>query len=79
MLADYKLIDFLKEYEKLNGKLAISPNMHLHLHLHLKEYVENYGSIYGFWLFSFERYNGMLGSYHTNFPRPWKYKLCASL
>ena len=25
-----------------------------------------YGSIYGFWLFSFERYNGILGSYHTN-------------
>ena len=65
MLADYKLIDFLKEYEKLNGKLAISPNMHLHLHL--EECVENYGSIYGFWLFSFERYNGMLGSYHTNY------------
>lgn len=64
MLADCKLLDFLKEYEKINGKLAITPNMHLHLHL--KECVENYGSIYGFWLFSFERYNGILGSYHTN-------------
>ncbi|PFX13057.1 hypothetical protein AWC38_SpisGene22896 [Stylophora pistillata] len=30
------------------------------------ENVENYGSIYGFWLFSFERYNGILESYHTN-------------
>lgn len=38
----------------------------MHLHLHLKECVENYGSIYGFWLFSFERYNGILGSYQTN-------------
>ena len=28
--------------------------------------MQNYGSIYGFWLFSFERYNGILGSYHTN-------------
>ena len=64
MLADCKLMDFLKEYEKLNGKMSISPNMHLHLHL--KECVENYGSIYGFWLFSFERYNGILGSYQTN-------------
>lgn len=64
MVADCKLLDFLKEYESINGKLAISPNMHLHLHL--KECIENYGSIYGFWLFSFERYNGILGSYHTN-------------
>ena len=63
-MADCKLLDFLKEYERINGKMAISPNMHLHLHL--KECVENYGSIYGFWLFSFERYNGILGSYQTN-------------
>lgn len=65
-VADWKLLHFLKEYEKVNGVLSITPNMHLHLHLHLKECVENYGSIYGFWLFSFERYNGILGSYHTN-------------
>ena len=38
----------------------------MHLHLHLRERVENYGCVYGFWLFSFERYNGILGSYHTN-------------
>ena len=42
----------------------ITPNMHLHLHI--KECVENYGSVYGFLLFSFERYNGLLGSFHTN-------------
>lgn len=39
----------------------------MHLHLLLKECVENYDSIYGVWLFSFKRYNGMLGSYHTNY------------
>ena len=33
MLADCKLLHFVKEYEKINGELAISPNMHLHLHL----------------------------------------------
>ena len=48
----------------MNSELAITPNMHLHLHL--KECVENYGSIHGFWVFSFERYNGILGSYHKN-------------
>ena len=36
---------------------VITPNKHLHLHL--KECVENYGCVYGFWLFSFERYNGL--------------------
>ena len=64
MLSDTKFMDFLKEYESLYGKASISPNMHLHAHL--KECVENYGSHYGFWLFSFERYNGILGAYHTN-------------
>ena len=64
MLADCKLMHFVKEYEKINGEMTITPNMHLHLHL--KECVENYGSIYGFWLFSFERYNGILGSCQTN-------------
>ena len=64
MLADSKFMHFLKEYETLFGKSSISPNMHLHAHL--RECIENYGSIYGFWLFSFERYNGILGAYHTN-------------
>ena len=64
IVSDWKLLHFLKEYEKINRELAITPNMHLHLHL--KECVENYGSIYGFWRFSFERYNGILGSYHKN-------------
>lgn len=64
MLAGCKLLHFVKEYEKINGGLAVTLNMHLHLHL--KECVQNYCSIYGFWLFSFERYNGIFGSYHTN-------------
>ena len=35
-------------------------------HGHLKECVLDYGPVYSFWLFSFERLNGILGSYHTN-------------
>ena len=46
------------------GKNAITPN--IHLYLHIKECVENYGSIYGFWLFIFKRFNGILGSDQTN-------------
>jgi len=28
--------------------------------------LKDYGPCYGYWLFSFERYNGILGKYHTN-------------
>ncbi|OAD81216.1 hypothetical protein PHYBLDRAFT_161840 [Phycomyces blakesleeanus NRRL 1555(-)] len=38
----------------------------MHLHLHLKETIENFGPIYGFWLFSFEHYNGVLKGFETN-------------
>ena len=40
--------------------------IHIHLHLHLKDVILDYGSVYTFWCFSFERYNGVLGSYYTN-------------
>lgn len=26
----------------------------------------DYGPVYGFWLYSFEHFNGLLGNYHTN-------------
>jgi len=38
----------------------------MHLHCHLKECIEDYGPIYSFWCFAFERYNGILGSTATN-------------
>lgn len=38
----------------------------LNTHLHLERCYKDYGPCYGFWLFSFERYNGLLGKYHTN-------------
>ena len=40
--------------------------MNMHLHAHLKQCIEDYGPVYSFWCFSFERLNGILGSYHTN-------------
>ena len=36
------------------------------LHCHLKDCVINYGPPHAFWCFAFERYNGILGSVHTN-------------
>ena len=62
--ADLLLLKFCKKVESLYGNRAITPNMHLHCHI--AECVKDFGPIYGFWLFSFERYNGILGSYPTN-------------
>ncbi|OAD79066.1 hypothetical protein PHYBLDRAFT_164148 [Phycomyces blakesleeanus NRRL 1555(-)] len=39
-------------------------NMHLHLHLH--ECIRDFGPVYGYWLFGFERYNGILKNFKTN-------------
>ena len=38
----------------------------MHLYCHLVECEHDYGPIFGFWLFSFERYNEMLGKFPNN-------------
>lgn len=48
----------------LYGEMFVKPNMHLSCHL--SQCIIDYGSIYGFWCFAYERTNGILGSYHTN-------------
>lgn len=62
--ADLMLLQFCRKFEELYGKSKVKPNMHLHGHL--KECVLDYGPIYNFWCFSFERYNGILSSFKTN-------------
>ena len=62
--ADLLLLKFCRKVEELYGQNAIKPNMHLHCHL--QECVKDFGPIYGFWLFSYERYNGLLGNFPTN-------------
>ena len=57
-------MDFCKLFEQLYGQRNYTINMHLHAHL--MECVLDFGPVYSFWLFSFERLNGVLGSYHTN-------------
>ena len=63
--ADLFLQQFCKMFVELYGKEDCTPNMH-NMHLHIKESVIDYGPVYGFWCFAFERLNGVLGSYHTN-------------
>ena len=40
--------------------------MNMHLHGHLLSCIEDYGPVYAFWCFAYERLNGVLGTYHTN-------------
>jgi hypothetical protein len=58
------LLQFCCEFERLYRKLRITPNMHLHTHL--ADCIFDYGPVCGFWLFSFEWYNRILGDYYTN-------------
>lgn len=38
----------------------------MHFHCHLADCVRDYGPMASFWLFSFERFNGLLGDQPTN-------------
>ena len=58
------LIRFGKGLESIYGKEICTPNAHLHMHL--KGCINDFGPVYSFWCFSFERFNGILGSYQTN-------------
>ena len=55
---------FCQGVQDIYGKKHCTANMHLHMHL--LECIQDFGPVYNFWCFSFERYNGILGSYHTN-------------
>lgn len=63
-LADAFLLQFCHNAEVLYGQDFITPNMHLHCHL--KEVLYDYGPTCNFWLFSYERYNGILEQYPSN-------------
>ena len=53
---DLAMKDFLIKVEAVWGSKIVTPNMHMHLHL--KECLLDYGPLYGFWCFPFERLNG---------------------
>ena len=60
---DDLLMEFCQIFEKLYGNKY---TINLHLHGHLKDCILDFGPVYSFGLFAFERLNGVLGSYHTN-------------
>jgi len=55
---------FCEMFQRVAGSQYCTPNMHLHLHL--RECLYDYGPVYAFWCFGWERCNGMLGSFHVN-------------
>lgn len=63
-ISNFLLLSFCKKVEQAFGCESITPNMHMHVHLDKCLY--DFGPVYSFWLFSFERENGVLGSIPTN-------------
>ena len=61
---DRVMLEFCERFVQIYGPTKCTMNMHLHAHI--KECIEDFGPVYSFWCFSFERMNGVLGSYHTN-------------
>ena len=59
------IVTYYKRYEQLYGVEKCTPN--LHMACHLKDIILDYGPVYGFWCFSFERYNGIL----ENMKKSW--------
>ncbi|CAB4421297.1 unnamed protein product [Rhizophagus irregularis] len=62
--AHQRLVEVIKLIENYYGLDMIMPN--LHLSLHLCECAHDFSPLYAFWCFSFERINGMLGSFSNS-------------
>jgi len=58
------LLLFCRQVQDIYGWSAITPNNHLHLHV--AACMLDYGPVHSMWCFPFERFNKILGSYHTN-------------
>ena len=63
-LAHALLLAFCRKVQNIYREHTITPNMHMHCHL--KEVILDYGPVHSFWLFSFERFNGILGNQPNN-------------
>ena len=63
-VADKLLLNFCCKFQYLYG--GENTTMYMHLHCHLTSSILDYGPVYSYWLFSFERFNGILGGIPTN-------------
>ena len=63
-VADALFLQFGKRFEQLYSRESVTPN--INMHCHLASCVNDYDPISSFWLFPFERYNGLLGDQSRN-------------
>ena len=63
-IADALLLQFCRKTERLFGNNVVTPNMHMSCHL--VDCILDYGPIHNFWLFAFERFNGVIGQLPNN-------------
>ena len=64
IVSDSLLMRFCSRICQLYGDDVATPNMHMHAHM--ASFIKDYGPSHAFWLFSFERYNGLLGMQPNN-------------
>ena len=64
IIADALILKFCQRMERMFGKEVITPNMHMSCHL--KDCILDYGPLNHFWLFAFERFNGILSHMPNN-------------
>ncbi|ORX45067.1 hypothetical protein DM01DRAFT_1294826, partial [Hesseltinella vesiculosa] len=62
--ADQLFCEFGNGVRSLYGRHAVTINMHLHAHL--VDNLLDFGPVYSFWCFGFERYNGIIKNINTN-------------
>jgi hypothetical protein len=58
--------DFLCQYCKTLKTLRIHTTINHHLSMHYYKFIKLFGPVYGWWLFAFERFNGMLEKVKLN-------------
>lgn len=52
--------DFLSQYCRMLHALRIHMTINHHLSMHYFKFIKLFGPVYAWWLFAFERFNGML-------------------
>lgn len=61
---DHNVQIFCESFQHLYGKNSLTPNMHFAGHI--TDCIRDHGPVYAFWLYAFERMNGVLASFHTS-------------
>ena len=62
--AEELMEQFCTQFEQLYGKESLTPN--IHLMFHITDCIRDHGPVYGFWLYAFERMNGISGNFPTS-------------